>query len=487
MQEAPRTVQSLRAPAGRNITRRDFVRRAAAAAALAFCACDAHTADATARPNFVFILIDDMGFADLGCFGSDFHETPNLDTLAAGGMRFTNAYAAAPVCSPTRASIMTGKYPARLHLTNFLKGTLSPEDSPVETAPYADELPLEEVTLAEALRECGYATGHVGKWHLGNQGFWPEQQGFDVNVAGSASGMPKGHFWPAWKGNPPIEGKAENVYLADLLTDEACRFIEEHQSGPFYLNLCHYSVHIPIQAKPEKIAKYEAKLAAHPGTRQHNPHYAAMVESVDESVGRIVETLRRCGIEKNTVLVFFSDNGGLSVEEGPLTPATDNYPFRAGKGFLYEGGIREPMIVSWPGTVPAGTACETPVCSVDFLPTFCAIAGAKAVPPTDGRDVSALFHDPAAPLDRDALFWHYPHFANQGGRPSGAIREGDWKLIEDYEFGQLELYNLREDPGEQHDLADAQPERMNRMLERLQAWRSEVNATMPPRKPRTDR
>ncbi|HNR31378.1 MAG TPA: sulfatase [Candidatus Hydrogenedentes bacterium] len=438
------------------------------------------------KPNIVFILIDDLGYADLGCFGSDFHETPHLDRMAAEGMRFTHAYAAAPVCSPTRASIMTGKYPARLHLTNFLKGTLSPEDAPVRTAPYADQLPLEETTIAEALRDAGYATCHVGKWHLGGKGFWPEDQGFEVNIAGGASGMPRSFFWPDWKGNPPLDGGVDGEYLTDRLTHEACRFIEAHKDRPFFLYLSHYAVHIPLQAKADKIAKYEAKLARlADAPKQRNPHYAAMLESVDESIGTVLDILRRCGIANDTLVVFFSDNGGLSVEEGPLTPATDNHPLRAGKGYLYEGGIREPMIVWRPGAVPPNTVCEAPVTSTDFFPTFCALAG---VDPTavaaggvlDGVDLGLLFGNPTRALGREALYWHYPHFSNQGGRPAGAVRVGDWKLIEHYEHGNVELFHLRDDIGETNNLAERHLRRARRLRALLDAWRREVDATMPP-------
>jgi arylsulfatase A-like enzyme len=467
------------------LSRREFLGATTLTALLAGC----KTVPLTNRrkPNIVFMLIDDMGYADIGCFGSTFHETPNIDQLAAAGMRFTQAYAACPVCSPTRASIMTGKYPARLRLTDFLKGNRSPEESPLLPALYADELALDEVTAAEVLRQAGYATGHVGKWHLGNKGFWPEDQGFDFNYGGCQSGMPMSHFCPDWEGNPPIKGAYNGEYLADRLTDEACHFIEANQSKPFFLNFCHYSVHVPIQAKADKVAKYEAKMAAHsplPG-QQNNPQYAAMVESVDDSVGKVMETLKRCGIENDTVFFFFSDNGGLSVKEGDFafTPATTNAPLRDGKGYLHEGGIREPMIVSWPGTIASGTPCDEPVSSIDFLPTMAAVAGARPAEAgaihVDGLDLSPLFLDPQSHLSREALYWHYPHFSNQGGRPGGAVRMGDWKLIENYEFGDLELYNLKDDIGETRNLAQIQPKRAGRILEKLRSWRKQVDANMP--------
>lgn len=470
--------------------RREFL-GCVGAGALGLCGCAPQRMTQAAattgqKPNIIFILIDDMGYADLSCFGSPLNETPNLDRLAQSGTKFTQAYAACPVCSPTRASIVTGKYPARLKLTNFLKGTLSPKDSPVLTAPYADELPLEETTIAEILDDAGYVTGHIGKWHLGGSGFGPKEQGFNANVGGSQSGGVRSHFWPGWKGGFPVEGKVEGEYLADRLTDEACAFIERNREHPFFLYLCHFSVHIPLEAKADKIAKYEAKLKAHPAKpgEQNNALYAAMVESVDESVGRIVDAVRACGIDQNTILFFFSDNGGLSVKEGANTPATVNTPFRAGKGYVYEGGIREPLIVVWPGVTQPGTICETPVSSVDFLPTMCAMAGTEhGDSKVDGVDISAALRDPHATLDRDALYWHYPHFANQGGHPAGAVREGDWKLIKDYEFGKIELYNLRDDVGETHNLAETQPREAARLQKKLERWLKSVDANMPPPNP----
>lgn len=440
------------------------------------------------RPNIVLILIDDLGYADLGCYGSTLNETPRLDALAAEGVRFTDGYAACPVCSPTRASIMTGKYPARLKLTDFLKGKLSPEDSPVLTAPYKDQLDLEEVTVAERLGSAGYTTAHVGKWHLGPKPYWPENQGFDVNVGGSASGMPRSHFWPEWKDNPPLAGRADGEYLTDRLTDEACAFIEAHADRPFYLNLCHYSVHLPLEAKEEIVAKYEAKLKTRPAKpgEQNNAVYAAMVESVDAGVGKVLDTLERCGIADDTIVIFTSDNGGLSVEEGPRTPATVNHPLRAGKGYLYEGGVRVPLIVRWPGVAKAGATCAAQACSVDFLPTFCAAAGVDGPLPAqvDGIDLGPVLREPTLGLGREALYWHYPHFSNQGGRPGGAVRAGDWKLIERYETGELELYNLRDDIGERRNVAAEQPETAQRLQGMLAAWRADVGATMPPRNPR---
>jgi len=434
-------------------------------------------------PNIILILADDLGWADIGCNGSTFYETPNLDRLAGQGVRFTNAYAACPVCSPTRASIMTGQYPARLHLTNFLKGVLSPEDAPIRTAVYADQLPLEEVTLAEALKTAGYATAHIGKWHLGGDAYGPDKQGFDHSVVTKGGGP---YSWPAWqKKMPHIKGDYDGQYISDRMAREACAFIDAHRDAPFFINLCHDLVHIPIQPPEALLAKYQEKLKSHPpapGT-QSNPHYAAMVEAMDQSIGVVMDAIEKAGLADDTLILFTSDNGGLSVVEGPLTPATTNAPFRAGKGYLYEGGIRVPLVVRWPGHTTEGAVCNATVCSIDHFPTLCAAAGASMpAKPVDGVDIGALFEKPHGSTSRQALYWHYPHFANQGGRPSGAILEGAWKLIEFYEDGRLELYNIEQDPGEQHDRAQEEPERVKQLHAALIAWRESVDATMPERK-----
>ncbi|MDP2895661.1 MAG: sulfatase [bacterium] len=438
-------------------------------------------------PNIILILIDDLGWRDVGCFGSTLYETPNIDRLAAEGMRFTDAYAACPVCSPTRASIMTGKYPARIPLTNFIAGRRTREGSPILPADYLLYMPNEEVTIAEVLKSAGYATCHVGKWHMGGEKpYLPESQGFDVNIAGTGSGMPRSFFWPRWKGNPPIEGNFDGEYLSDRLSQEACGFIETHKDEPFFLYLSHYAVHIPIEGKEDKIARYKSKIETSPPPQgqQNNPYYAAMVESVDDSVGRVLETLRRLKIDDRTVIFFSADNGGLATPEGPRTPATTNAPLRAGKGYLYEGGIREPWIVKWPGVVKPGSICSVPVVSVDFFPTICEMAGldpssVKTKGPIDGVSIVPSLKNPSASLNREAIYWHYPHYANQGGRPGAAIRVGDFKLIEGYEFGEMELYNLRDDIGETTNLADRLPNKTQQLHRMLRRWRRTVNANMP--------
>lgn len=440
------------------------------------------------KPNLVFILIDDLGWADVGCYGSSFYETPNIDKLAREGMRFTNGYAAAPVCSPTRASIMTGKYPARVKLTNFLRGDRRGKLNPAD---YAHQLALEEVTIAEALKEAGYVTCIVGKWHLGGQPYWPEQQGFDVNIGGTNSGAPKSYFWPQWQGNPPIEGHPDE-YLTDRLTDESLKFLEANKNRPFLLYLSHHAVHLPLQAKKDLVEKYQAKAARLPAAKtppfvpegrnqakqvQDHPVFAAMVESMDESVGRVTRKLEELGIADNTIVIFTSDNGGTSTAEGH---PTSNVPLRAGKGWLYEGGIREPMIIKWPGMVRPGSICNEPVTSTDFYPTMLEMAGLPLKPKQhiDGVSIVPLLTGKKS-LDRKAIFWHYPHYSNQGGSPCGAVRAGDYKLIEFYEDNHLELYNIREDISEKTNIAGQIPHKTIELHEMLKGWRKEVDAQMP--------
>jgi len=430
--------------------------------------------------------MDDMGWKDIGCCGSTTTPTPNIDRLAKEGLRFTQAYAACPVCSPTRISIQTGKYPARLGLTDFLKGKKSPPDASVLTADYTDQMELSECTIAEALKTVGYATGYIGKWHLGPQGHWPEQQGYDVNIGGTNAGGPKSYFWPQWKSGVPIEGRSEGEYLTDRLSEEACSFIQSHRHSPFFLQLSHYAVHIPLMAKDDKAANYENSFkdrAVTPGTLT-NAVYSAMIESVDEGVGRIMETLHQLNIEENTLIIFTSDNGGLAVLEGKHTPATTNWPLREGKGYLYEGGIRVPLLMRWPSRIAPGSVCNEQVCSIDYFSTFCDICRldcSKMVirGSLDGISIVRLLNNPAAHLPERPLFWHYPHFANQGGRPGGVVRLGDWKLIEFFEDGHLELYNLKDDVCETTNLADAEHNRAITMRDMLRAWRRSVNANMP--------
>jgi arylsulfatase A-like enzyme len=435
------------------------------------------------KPNVVFILIDDLGWKDLGCYGSTFYETPNIDKLASQGVRFTNAYAAGPVCSPTRASILTGKYPARLHLTDYLTGRSDRPWQKLLRPKVLQYLPLEEVTIAKALQAHGYVSASVGKWHLGGERYDPVKHGFNVNIGGTDTGSPPGGYFRFR--TPTMAARSGEEYLTDRLTEEAEKFIDQNNDRPFFLYLAHYAVHIPLQAKKNLVAKYRAK--ARPNEAQNNPLYAAVVESVDESVGRIMKKLDDRKIAHRTIVFFFSDNGGLSVKEGPNTPATSNAPLRAGKGYLYEGGIREPLIVRWPGVAKAGSVSNMPVCSIDFFPTILESAGVKPVSPqtVDGVSLMPLLQQ-AGGWSRDALYWHYPHYSNQGGRPSGAIRLGDFKLIEFFEDAKVELYNLRDDMGEQTDVAANMPEKAKELQTKLAAWRRSVNAQMPTPNPGYD-
>ncbi len=450
------------------------------------------------KPSIVFILVDDLGWRDLGCFGSTFYETPNVDRLAQTGMRFTDAYAACPVCSPTRASIMAGKYPARMGTTDFFGGPQPqharkrwPKDRRLYPAPYVDRLIHSEVTVAEALKAAGYATFFAGKWHLGPQGFWPEDQGFDVNMGGIHRGGPYGgkrYFSPY--GNPRLTDGPPGEHLPDRLASETVKFIEANRERQFLAYLSFYSVHTPLMSRKdlkEKYAKKRATLdikgpiwgkerARKVRLVQEHAVYAGMVEAMDLAVGKVLDSLDRLGLADSTAVFFMADNGGLSTSEGH---PTSNLPLRAGKGWTYEGGIREPMIVRWPGVTRPASTCSTPVTSTDFYPTMLDIAGLPARPAqhTDGMSLAPLLK--GRELDRGPLYWHYPHYGNQGGAPSGAVRDGDWKLIEWYEDGSVELFNLREDIGEKRDLSRADTARTARLHAMLKKWRAEVGAKMP--------
>ena len=463
-------------------SRRGFLREAGLSALGAAGAClvlphRALGAPAKGRkPNIVFILIDDLGWSDLACYGNPFHETPNIDRLAAQGMRFTDAYAACPVCSPTRASIITGQYPARVGITDFIPGNLRPWAKlkmPVNRQQY---LPLAAVSIAEALAPAGYVSGAFGKWHLGGRKFFPDRQGFDAMLVSVGR-----HFKFQTTPETPVE---KHAYRAEVLTERAIDFMKQHKDRPFFLYLSHHVVHTPLEARQELIAKYENK--AKSPERPCNPIYAAMVEHVDRSVGRILDELRELGLEENTVVVFMSDNGGLRQRldgEGPIV--TTNAPLRAEKGTLYEGGIREPLIVRWPGLVQPGSQCNTPVSSVDFYPTFLDMAGTTGDPShvIDGESMAPLLKQ-AGPLGRDALFWHYPHYHHS--TPAGAIRKGPWKLIEFFEDGRVELYNLERDIGEKQNLASEMPEKAAALERQLAGWRTSIGAAMPTPNPDFD-
>jgi arylsulfatase A-like enzyme len=445
----------------------------------------------SARPSFLFFLVDDLGWKDLGCYGSTFHQTPNLDALARSGMRFTDAYAASPVCSPTRASIMTGKHPARVGITDWIPGR-RPRTYRLLGPRILNQLPLEEVTLAEALGEAGYRTFFAGKWHLGSKGFYPEDQGFSINKGGFEKGGPPGGYYAPYK-NPKLPDGPAGEYLTDRLARESIAFLEAHGKQPFLLFLSFYTVHSPIQACKRHVERFKAKAAALPALdgpaqiqegdgwtkqRQDDPAYASMVHAMDENVGRVLGKLDELGLASTTVVLFMSDNGGRSTLFRRGFPAC-NLPLRAGKGWCYEGGIRVPMIVRAPGVTAPGSVCSVPVTSMDFYPTMLELAGLPLRPDRhrDGLSLVRLLSG-APSLERDALFWHYPHYHGSAWKPGGAVRAGDWKLIEFHEDNRAELYNLKQDLGERRELSAEAPAQKAELLGLLHAWQKRVGAQM---------
>jgi arylsulfatase A len=406
---------------------------------------------ASSPPNIVFILADDLGINDLACYGRKEHRTPNLDRLAAQGMRFTSAYCAQPICSPSRAAILTGHAPARLHLTTYLPGRPDCVSQKLLHPVMRQQLPVEEKTLAEHLKAAGYATACIGKWHLGGKGFQPTDQGFDVYRPGKAVTKPS-----ASEG-----GKGEYE-----LTRWAEEFMETNRARPFFLYVAHDTPHIPYSAKTNLVAKNAGAF---------NPTYAAVIETLDDTVGRLLAKLDSLGLATNTIVIFTSDNGGLHVPEGPHSTITHNAPFRAGKGFLYEGGLRIPLITRWPGKIPAGRVVDVPVMNTDWLPTLLDCARLPRAKGIDGKSFRAVLLGKSRGGAR-RLFWHFPHYTNQGSQPAGAVRDGDWKLLEHYEDGRLELFNLASDIGETNNLAATEGRRAARMASDLARWRVRIGA-----------
>jgi arylsulfatase A-like enzyme len=437
-------------------------------------AAAARLAKDTQRTNIVFMLMDDLGWHDVGPNGNQIIDTPNLDRFNTQSARFTNAYAACPVCSPTRASIMTGKYPARLHLTDWIPGRKQWPYARLLTPQFELQLPLSEVTLAEMVRLLGYRSAAIGKWHLGGEGHAPTDQGFDVNVGGGRAGSPRTYFGPETMTNLTLE---QNESLTDRLAFEGARFIQESKGKSFFLYESQYTVHIPLEARADKVAKYRKK-----NTGDVDPTYCAMVENADESVGRLLKTLDETGQAGNTIVVFFSDNGGVRYQSKRAKTITNNTPFRAGKGHLFEGGIREPLLIRWPGVTKGASVIDTPVSSVDFVPTFCEALGIREPENVDGVSIRPLLEGKR--IAERPLFWHYPHYSDQGGKPAGAVRLGRWKLIEFYEDNHLELFDLESDPGERRNLLLREPAKAKALHERLKAWRLSVKASMP--KPNPD-
>ncbi len=447
-------------------------------AALLFITMGLSAGHAAPKLNVVLILADDFGWTDLHSYGSEFYESPHIDRLARDGVKFTQAYSACTVCSPSRAALLTGKYPARLHLTDWIPGQ-EPANPKLHVPDWTKYLPLEEFTLANALHPAGYATASIGKWHLGDAPYWPDKHGFDLNIAGTEAPNPKSYFAPYKIATLP-EGP-DGEYLTDRLGVEANRFIEQHKAQPFFLYLPHFAVHLPIQAKAALIEKYRAKRK--PGQKQNNLGYAGMIESMDDTVGSIRHKLEELKLADHTLIIFASDNGGR-------VPTTSNLPLRVGKGSCYEGGTRTPLIVYWPGVTKAGSVCDVPVIGMDIYRTILEAVGVKAGADKGVDSVSLVpLLRQTGGLKRDELFWHYPHYQHYqlgGATPYGAIHKGDYKLIEFFDDMRVELYNLREDIGEQHDLAAKMPARVEELRARLHAWRKEVGAQMPTRNPTYD-
>jgi arylsulfatase A len=442
--------------------------------------------------NFILINVDDLGWTDLGCYGSRFYETPNIDRLAAEGIRFTDAYAACAVCSPTRAALMTGRYPARIGVTDWIHHldrealkAVGTGENPTDYVGGPDRkclcppnpywMELDEKTIAEMLKPAGYTSCHIGKWHLGHFWWYPDRQGFDINIGGAELGQPPGYFDPYYQNSqrssiPTLPPRKQGEYLTDREADEAVRFIRNHWNKPFFLNMCHYAVHTPLQAKEEMVFKYRNKTP----TRQRNAVYAAMIESVDQAVGRIMDTLRDLEIEDRTVIFFTSDNGGL------LGHSTDNCPLRSGKGYPYEGGIRVPLITRWPGNIEPGTGSVEPVSSIDIFPTILDAAG---IPPPKDRSIDGLslmpVLDQKGSLNRESLFWHFPHYRGQDVVPYSIILSGGWKLIKRYEGPTFELFHIADDIGETRELSAQHPDKVKMLNALMDDWIKQTGAKLP--------
>jgi arylsulfatase A-like enzyme len=456
---------------------------------LLLACCGTFPAAGQQRPNIIVILADDLGAMDLGCYGADLHETPRLDALAKQSVLFKQAYSAAPVCTPTRAALMTGKHPARLGITIWSEGALrEPQNRRLLQAESKHDLAHGEITLAERLHDAGYVTGLVGKWHLGDGDHAPETQGFDVNVGGTRWGAPHTFFWPyrgvgrfgnEFRYVPGLPPGQPGDYLTDKLTDAALSFIDAAGARPFFLYLAHHTPHTPIEAPTADVEHFRAKLR--PDFRHQNAVYAAMIKSLDTNVGRVLDHVESRGLADKTIVVFTSDNGGyigIDRRSGLNVPCTSNHPLRSGKGSLYEGGVRVPLLIRWPSKA-VGERSQ-PVVTTDLFFTLLTAAGlsAAADQSADGVDLSKVLRDSAADLGRETLHWHYPHYY-ETTTPVCAIRAGNWKLLEYFEDGRLELFDLANDPTESRDLAATQPDKVMELKGRLAAWRESVDAKLP--------
>ncbi|TAE24259.1 MAG: DUF4976 domain-containing protein [Cytophagales bacterium] len=435
------------------------------------------------QPNIVFILADDLAQADLGCYGNPYNNTPNLDRLAKSGIRFTQAYASSPVCSPSRSGIMTGKYPARTKLTNFLGGERTDSTSPVNPANWTRFLPAREQTIAERLKPLGYQTGMVGKWHLGGGGpshgdsLAPWGQGFDYTRVIGKNGLDYYNYSIYEDSYKKEFFDKGTTYLTDKLTDYAVDFLQKRDpTKPFFLYLCYSAPHVFIVPRGDKVGKYLNKYEKFGG--KYNPYYGAMLESLDDGVGRVMKQLDDLGLSDNTIIIFTADNGGLGIPElGPIPTTAGN--LRKWKGFTYEGGTRVPALLAWKGQVAPNQVSNAYFINTDYAPTFMDLTGLKPDPALDGRSLTPLLRNPQATFERGPIYWHYPHFSNQTSRPSGAMREGNWKLVKSYETNKIELFDLGNDESESRDLSQLQPDRATRMHQTFTTWLKSVDANMP--------
>ncbi len=450
----------------------------------------------TDHPNVILIVADDLGYSDLHCYGNKIGDTPNLDKLAENGVRFTSAYASCAVCSPTRASLLTGKNPVALNLTDFIPGRQANGPQPdhkLISPDFNKHLPIDEITIAEQLKKLGYATASIGKWHLGGEGYLPPEQGFDLNIAGNDVGMPPSFYYPytsdeKWRTHKitPLELKGDSLYLTDRLTNEALQYIKTNRNNSFFLYLSYYTVHIPIEGPMDLAAKYAKRLKNSKDSVFRHPHYLAMVESLDENVGRILDSLDQLDIEKNTLIIFVSDNGGWSkVDEKDggdqkytdwQIQAADNHPLRAGKGTLYEGGLRVPTIISWPGMIEGERVSDEMIISTDVYPTIMESVGMNIDQRIEGESLLSFLTE-NEPVQREVLHWHYPHYHLT--TPGSVIRDGDFKLIKYHEGTRLELYNLKNDIEERHDLSDSMQEKTAEMHRKLNSWLEKGGAKLP--------
>ena len=503
------------------------------------CGSEGKSLKAEEYPNVIFFLVDDLGWTDVGCYGSSFYDTPNIDRFATVGVRFTSAYAACHVCSPTRSSILTGKYPARNKMTDWIRGRRDFPFQRLLNVRTGQHLPFEEVTIAETLQSHGYKTAAIGKWHLGSAPSTPDKHGFDEHVPRNWPRGAPNRTYHAPYNLQGLEEAPEGEYLTDRLTDEAIDFIESNQGTPFFLYLAHFAVHDPIQGRGDLVEKYEGKLRASPtrGDRpfilegnpdqaeplsreyldesiddeayagykvlpnrtvkikqyQDNTQFAGMVEAVDQSLGRILKKLEDMAIDDQTIVIFFADNGGMSganlgnprrvipAEKLDVAFSTSNLPLRGAKGWLYEGGIRVPCIVKWPGQGRQGVVSDEPIISTDFYPSILEMAGLPLVEDQheDGVSIVPILKGEST-LNREAIYWHFPHYSNHGMQsPAGSIRSGDYKLLEYFENYTVQLFNLKDDIGEQNDLSKSMPEKTAELRDKLHAWRESVQAQMP--------